>query len=272
MTGSPSAYPISTTPAEIARLRMQADAMAFDAAIMLDRIGVGPGWRCLDLACGCGGITDLLQARVGSTGQVVGLDRDVALLAAAGRWARGLGLNAVEFVEGDARATDLQRASFDMVHMRFILSTAGDPEPTLAEALALTKPGGIVAAQEPDIEPLHCHPAHPAWDRLRELLGAVFTLVGGDIRLARQLYQRFLDLGLSDVQYRPFIVGFGNTHAMADYLPTSIESVREPLLAHDMVGAEELEQLIADCRGHLASPRTISTSYLVAQVWGRKPV
>ena len=32
---------------------------------MLDRIGVGPGWRCLDIGCGPGGITGLLSERVG---------------------------------------------------------------------------------------------------------------------------------------------------------------------------------------------------------------
>ena len=80
MTDPTSRYPIPTSAGETARLRMQADAMAPDTAILLDRIGVGAGWHCLDLACGCGGITDLLAARVGAEGQVLGLDRDPDLV------------------------------------------------------------------------------------------------------------------------------------------------------------------------------------------------
>ena len=43
-------YPIARRAGEIERLRIQAAAMEFDAGVMLDRIGVGRGWRCLDSA------------------------------------------------------------------------------------------------------------------------------------------------------------------------------------------------------------------------------
>lgn len=78
-------YPIERRAGEIERLRMQAAAIAFDAGVMLDRIGVQCGWRCLDLGCGAGGILELLGARVGATGLAVGLDADLALLRAARR-------------------------------------------------------------------------------------------------------------------------------------------------------------------------------------------
>ena len=45
-------YPIETRKGEIERLAMQADAIAPDARVLLDRIGVATGWRCLDLGCG----------------------------------------------------------------------------------------------------------------------------------------------------------------------------------------------------------------------------
>ena len=118
-------YPIESRQGEFERLRMQAEAMSFDAAVMLDRIGVGAGWRCLDLGCGVGGITDLLWARAGPLGRVVGLDSDPAKLEAARAWARAQGLDTVEFVEDDAYRSRLPRAAFDLVHVRFLFSTAG---------------------------------------------------------------------------------------------------------------------------------------------------
>ena len=69
-------YPIQHRKGEIERLHIQADAIAPDAGVMLDRIGVQPGWTCLDLGCGPRGITDLLSERVGAGGRVVGLDKD----------------------------------------------------------------------------------------------------------------------------------------------------------------------------------------------------
>ena len=49
-------YPIERRAGEVERLRIQSDALAADTEAMLERIGVRPGWRCLDLGCGPGGI------------------------------------------------------------------------------------------------------------------------------------------------------------------------------------------------------------------------
>ena len=76
-------YPLENRAGEIERLRIQAEGMAPDTLTMLDRIGVKPGWRCLDIGCGPGGITRLLSERVGPGGRVVGLDMDEQHLAHA---------------------------------------------------------------------------------------------------------------------------------------------------------------------------------------------
>ena len=148
--------------------------MEFDAGVMLDRIGDITGWRCLDLGCGAGGITNLLAQRVGPSGHVVGLDTEASALVAAQHWAASLGLEGIEYVEGNAYASELPRACFDLVHVRFVMGTAGEMDVLLKEMLALTRPGGVVAAQEPDIDALRCYPPHPAWTRLQTALGAAF--------------------------------------------------------------------------------------------------
>jgi ubiquinone/menaquinone biosynthesis C-methylase UbiE len=113
-------YPLENHAGEIERLRIQGDAMAPDTRIMLERIGVGPGWRCLDIGCGPRGITDLLSERVGASGRVVGLDMDEKHLAHARKAARAN----VEFMRGDAYGSGLPDGAFDLVHMRFVASTA----------------------------------------------------------------------------------------------------------------------------------------------------
>ena len=112
-------YPIERREGEIERLRMQAAAIEFDASVMLDRIGVGAGWRCLDLGCGPGGIIELLSLRAGPTGRVVSLDADLVFLERARVLARDRGLGNVDFVQGDAYCTGLARGSFELVHARF---------------------------------------------------------------------------------------------------------------------------------------------------------
>jgi SAM-dependent methyltransferase len=259
-------YPIEHRAGEVERLRIQAEGMAPDTRTMLDRIGVKPGWRCLDIGCGPGGITGLLSERVGSGGRVVGLDMDEQFLAHACVDAPAN----VEFRRGDAYGCDLPAASFDLVHMRFVASTAGNPERLLREAVRLTRTGGVVALQEPDGSTLNCHPPHPSWDRLKDALLGAFAGVGADLTLARRLYALSRQAGLADVQYRPFLIGVRASDPMVDYLPSTVESLRGTVLRLGLLTDAELSTALGQCREHLRDPGTVFTMYTVAQVWGRR--
>jgi ubiquinone/menaquinone biosynthesis C-methylase UbiE len=266
-TAEPGHYPLERRAGEIERLRIQGTAMAPDSAIMLERIGVGAGWHCLDLGCGPGGITGLMSERVGASGRVVGLDADPVFVAHARRH----GPANVEFVIGDAYQSNLPSGSFDLVHMRFVASTAGGPEALLKEAIRLARPGGTVALQEPDMSTLNCYPPHPAWQRLKAALIAAFASAGADINLAQRLFGLARAAGLADVQYRPFLLGVRADDPWIDYLPSTVESLRGTIVDRGLLSPAELRAALADCRAHLADPGTVFTSFTVAQVWGRTP-
>ena len=259
-------YPIELRPGEIERLHIQGAAMAPDTEVMLDRIGVREGWSCLDIGCGPRGITDLLSRRVGASGRVVGLDMNAQFLQIA----RGGTPTNVEFRQGDAYGSDLPADSFDLVHMRFVASTAGNPERLLKEAIRLARPGGIVALQEPDGSSLDCYPPHPAWERLKAALLGAFSGVGADLQLAKRLYAVVRQTGLEDVQYRPFLVGVRSVDPMVDYLPSTVESLRSTVVTLGLLSESEFSDVLAECRNHLRQPDTSFTMYTVAQVWGRK--
>lgn len=259
-------YPIETRQGEIDRLHVQSAAMAADCERMLDSIGVAEGWACLDIGCGPGGITDLLSRRVGRSGRVVGLDMNAAFLDHARKSAPAN----VTFQQGDAYGSGLPAASFDLVHMRFVASTAGQPECLLAEAKRLLRPGGIVALQEPDGSSLNCYPPHPQWDKLKAALLGAFSGVGADLELARRLYFVVRQAGLADVQFRPFVVGVRAQDPMVDYLPSTVQSLRGTVVKLGLIADAEFDDVLAQCRAHLAKPDTAFTMYTVAQVWGRK--
>lgn len=258
-------YPIEHRAGEIERLLTQGQAMAPDALAMLERIGPMQGWRCLDIGCGPRGITDLMSAQAGPSGRVIGLDRDAGFLEYARRHAAAN----TEFRQGDAYASGLPAGTFDLVHMRFVASTAGQPERLLKEAARLARPGGIVALQEPDAATLHCYPPHPAWNKLKAALIGAFNGVGADLELARRLYHVMHEAGLRDVQYRVALLGVRSTDPMVDYLPSTVESLRGTIVQLGLLGENEFDAVLAECRAHLATPGTSFTMYAVAQVWGR---
>ena len=260
-------YPIERRAGEIERLHVQSAAFARDVEVMLDLIGVRAGWSCLDLGCGPGGITESLARRVRPTGRVVGLDKDMAFL----EHARTRAAPNVEFRHGDAYATDLPDGVFDLVHMRFLASTSGEPERVIGEAIRLCRAGGAVALQEPDCATLNCYPPHPAWETLKRAVIGAFSGIGGDVHLGQRLYRLVRQLGLVDVQYRPVLIGVRSVDPMADYLPATAESLRGTISKLGLLSDDELPKLLAEVRQHLQKPDTVFTLYTVAQVWGRKP-
>src|ERR1700757_5182560 len=75
----------------------------------LDAIGVGEGWRCLDVGAGGGSVTRMLAERVGPTGSVLAVDLDTSLLD-------HLASDRVEGRRHDLLSDQLPQAAFDLVH------------------------------------------------------------------------------------------------------------------------------------------------------------
>jgi SAM-dependent methyltransferase len=198
---------------------------------------------------------------------VVGLDMDEQFLAHG----RANAAANVEFRRGDAYESGLPSGEFDLVHMRFVASTAGNAERLLAEAVRLARPGGFVALQEPDGETLHCYPPHPAYDQLKAALLGAFKGGGAGLENAGRFHGLLRQAGLIDVSFRPFLLGFRSTDPMADYLPSTVESLRATVTGLGLLSDAEFPTVLAACRAHLRRPDTISTLYTVMQVWGRKP-
>ncbi len=104
-------------------------------------LGITPGMRVLDVACGTGN-TALPEARRGAV--VTGVDIATNLLAQARERAATEGLE-IQFDEGDAEALAYADASFDMVVTMFGAMFAPRPALVASEAARVLKPGGLLA-------------------------------------------------------------------------------------------------------------------------------
>jgi ubiquinone/menaquinone biosynthesis C-methylase UbiE len=264
-------YPIRTSAAEVARLHMQSDLLRADADAMLEQIGVEPGWRCLDLCCGVGGITDVLSRRVGPMGTVLGADVDAAKLAVARDWALASGLRNVAFEQADAFATGFAPGTFDLVHCRFALSIIPNGLGILDHMLTLVRPGGIVFVEESNAHTMECAPPHPAWDRLLAAMVEVLVKNGANPRLGPSLYAIFRAKGLTELRVQPCLYALHAGDPMTMHLPATMESMREAALALGMFTGAEFDELLARLREHLSRPDTLTLTYTTVQVVGRAP-
>ncbi len=119
-----------------------ADAMRTSGEDLVDRIGIRPGTRVLDLGCG-DGTTAIPAAERGA--DVLGVDIAANLVAAGRRRAEARGLTAIRFESGDARDLSwIPDDSFDTVVSVFGAMFAPDPQTVTAEMTRVTRPGGRI--------------------------------------------------------------------------------------------------------------------------------
>ncbi|HXX91350.1 MAG TPA: methyltransferase domain-containing protein [Acidimicrobiales bacterium] len=115
-------------------------------ATALDRLGIGPGWRCVDVGAGGGDVAVALAEIVGRDGRVYAVDvdpraRDEAAAAAAA-------FSQVVVLTQSAEELLLPEP-VDLAFCRFLLMHVVDPAVVLARMRGAVRPGGWVVAQEP---------------------------------------------------------------------------------------------------------------------------
>lgn len=109
------------------------------------------GARVLDMACGDGVYSVWLAERVGSSGQVVGVDIAPAYLEVAGRHANTTPFAAnIELQIGDITGLPFADDEFDLAWCAHSLYSLPDPITALRELRRVVRPGGTVAILEND--------------------------------------------------------------------------------------------------------------------------
>ncbi|HJT80168.1 MAG TPA: methyltransferase domain-containing protein [Chthoniobacterales bacterium] len=119
-----------------------ASTMRESGEALVQKLGVKPGMKVLDLGCG-DGTTALPEAKLGA--DVVGVDIARNLVEAGNKRASEAGLTNIKFQEGDA--TNLQGLpdqSFDLVVSVFGAMFAPKPFDVAKEMVRVTKPGGRI--------------------------------------------------------------------------------------------------------------------------------
>jgi demethylmenaquinone methyltransferase/2-methoxy-6-polyprenyl-1,4-benzoquinol methylase len=111
--------------------------------LALQRAGLKPGMRVLDVGTGTGLVAREALKLIGPEGRLVGLDPSPAMLAEARK------ALPIETVEGYAEAIPLPGGQFDFISMGYALRHVTDLHATFRECLRMLKPGGILCVMEP---------------------------------------------------------------------------------------------------------------------------
>src|SRR5262249_33083992 len=121
----------------------------------LTDLGVGPGWRCLDVGAGDGSVARWLAGRVGPAGRVVATDLNPRLLV-------GPGLPQLAAPRPHLPGEELEAAHSALAHGRFLWMPLPDPMRALRRLVDAVRPGGRLLVEEAEVGSFGAaDPGHP---------------------------------------------------------------------------------------------------------------
>lgn len=258
---------------ELERLLGQAEDLRPESSWLLDRIGVGRGWRAADVGCGPIGVLDMLSERVGPEGAVVGVEREPRFAAMARAEVGKRGLRNASVVEGDMLAAGLDECSFDLVHERLVLINVPETDrgSVVTAMLRLARPGGILALESWDRASHVCYPEHPAWRILDDAYREATRATIGDGTSGRTLPWLLRSAGVTDVRTKVHVRAVGLSERRRTHRLGILDVSKARILATGRLGEAEFDAHRAALAEHLADPATLLIDQLFVQAWGAKP-
>ena len=126
---------------------------------LLDRVGIRPGERVLELGPGPGAFTVEAARRAGRGGRLVAVDIQPRMIARVEARVRRAGLTNVETHVASAHSLPLPAASIDRAFLITVLGEIPDPNRALAELHRVLAPDGVLSVGEAFMDPDYPFPA-----------------------------------------------------------------------------------------------------------------
>jgi ubiquinone/menaquinone biosynthesis C-methylase UbiE len=266
-------YILGSSDREHVRLMRQARTIAPYTERLFRDAGITTGQRVLDVGSGVGDVALLTASLVGTSGSVVGIDRDARALAKArSRIAAACATN-IQFLDSDLLRLHVE-GDFDAIVGRFILMFLPDPVSTLGALTALLRPGGVIVFQEGSWASHNALAGHlPLRVACAELICSTFRRAGARPDSPLRLYQDLLECGYEAPHLR-VEVPVASDAGGYDWLPELIASLSPHF---DTVSAEaralgDIDTLSARLESERQGARSFVPIVGLAGAWARKAI
>jgi SAM-dependent methyltransferase len=226
-----------------------------------EAIGVGEGWRCLEVGAGAGSLARWLCQRVGPRGRVVATDLETGFLGE-------LKEENLEIRRHDILSDPLEDEAFELVHARKVLEHLPAWRAALRRMLAATRPGGWLCVEDADLLSLFHATCSEPTEFARGYRAFVGTMCasGYQADLGLHLGAALRELGLLGVQVRGWTSEWtGGDDPPSTWLLT-FERLRDRVVEQGHLARDEADRFMAGIRA--PDFRAITGVHFAA--WGRK--
>ncbi len=199
-------YLLGDSDKEVRRLAFQAKVWEDMTENLLDRLGVGPGWKCLEAGAGSGTVLFPLARRVrGRGGLAHAVERSPIYADYLRRKAKKLALFNVEVMQAEILDAPLKPKFYDFIFARWVFLFLPNPEKHLRRLAAALKPGGILAVEDYHRDGMAFYPRFESWQWVAEAERKWFASQGGDVCIAGRLPELMIKAGLEVREVKPWV-------------------------------------------------------------------
>jgi SAM-dependent methyltransferase len=227
-------------------------AIVENRRLVRDGLAVRPGDAMLDVGSGNGEEANAIAELVGPNGRVVGVDLSSALVEEARRRTPKSVAN-VEFSVADAHALPFRDDEFDAVRAERTLQHVEHPEVVAREMVRVVRPGGRVAAWEPDWGLIFISGSDQA------ISAAVTERVVGSVRnprIGRNLAALFGRAGLSEISVAARIGLWETLDAVEERL--GVRAIVREVVADEMQIESRAERWLVELEEDAAAGRLVA--------------
>lgn len=209
----------------------------------LNRVGIKPGMKVLEVGCGTGEMTSWLAQQVGKNGLVVALDSSEEQLQHAKQRLVEEQLNQVEFVCHDVHSFD-RGERYDLIYSRFVLIHMLKPQDTLKVFQGLLNRGGLVICEELVIDDVFTYPETDLWHRVVQAYKTLSEKNGVDPNYGKRLYSDMMDAGFQ-IDEKAFTQAIMSPKDLIEYLHAAYVELKDSFLSQDVMSKEEYDVMLS---------------------------
>jgi SAM-dependent methyltransferase len=228
-------------------------------------LGIGPGWRCLEVGAGDGSVARWMAGRVGPKGHVVAADLNT-------RFLRDHNLPNLEVRRLNILEDELETAHYDLAHCRCLLQHLTDPLLGLKRLYAAVRPGGWLFVEEADSRTFGAsdpnHPRAAEYTRSsRAMITDLMTTGLMHASLGRRLPSLVDGLGVEELGYDGIaLIGRGG-NPTAQFFQMTDELLRGRIVASGALTESDFDERV--------QAYSDSSFWMVGLTmfgaWGRRP-
>ncbi len=247
------------------RLAAMAEVSDPGTIALLERLGIGASWRCLEVGAGGGTVAAWLAGRAGSGGRT-GRAGHVTATELDVRYLEGLSARNLTVLRHDVTCDPLPEGVFDLVHARFVLEHLREREDVLDRMVSWLAPGGLLVVEAFARLPVpgQSRELRAAMDALMDTLART---IGTDTDWPWTFPEPLAVRGLTGLGAEAHVPATGGRNASTRCWSLTLTQMRPRILELGLADAATLDGALRS----LDDPAFSGFASATVSCWGRKP-